>query len=351
MCRNDLISSAYPDLKSLGDKYKKHSKLISIFNEEYVKNFEVETIQKYKELDVESFKQLNSQISRSFFNELYLLLLRLMIKKVRNINGLVSRVGSFVFMGIIMTLLFNQMGRDSYSIRDRIGYISMVSVLTIFMTVTLNITTCKIIFFLVSDDRKVFLRERASNLYSVPSYFASKIVHEIPLTIISIFLFSVITYFSTNLNSESSYQFYVYISIQIIASLCASFYGMWIGSMVETEERLPQVMIVRFFNFKIFTIPLMMLTGFFSPESNYVEYLIPLKYLSPFKYIYEVLILNEFKNSEPFLCSSPPNNCDTLADLKISNSYTTLFSCLSALGIFYLLLSFIIVYLYVKVKN
>lgn len=139
-----LVSSAYPELESLPDKYKKHSTLISTLNEEFVKNFEVSTKQSYIEIDEETKKLMNQKKhSVSYFYETYLLSLRLMIRKVRNKNGLLGRVGSSIFMGIIMTLLFNQMGRDEIALRDRIGFLAMVSMNTIFMTVTASITTCK----------------------------------------------------------------------------------------------------------------------------------------------------------------------------------------------------------------
>lgn len=95
----------------------------------------------------------------------------------------------------------------------------------------------------------------------------------------------------------------------------------------------------------------MMLSGFFSNDSNFVPYLIPFKYLSLFKYAYEILVINEFKDSEPFICSAPPENCDQFANLNLKNSIATAFAAASGLGLFYLLIAFFVVYYFVKIKN
>lgn len=72
----------------------------------------------------------------------------------------------------------------------------------------------------------------------------SKIVHEIFVNLLTSLIFSLITYYSTSLNTKFSHNFYVYIGCQWLLSLCASFYGMFIGSLVQTEQNLPSVMIV-----------------------------------------------------------------------------------------------------------
>lgn len=95
----------------------------------------------------------------------------------------------------------------------------------------------------------------------------------------------------------------------------------------------------------------MMLSGFFSNDSNFLPYLIPFKYISLFKYSYEILVYNEFKDNEPFVCSAPPNNCDTFADLNLKQSIATSFAVASSVGVFYLLIAFFVVYFFVKVKN
>lgn len=142
----NLVSSAYPELESLPDKYKKYSSLISTLNEEYIKNFEVSSKNIYSEIDEETKLIINQKKHNiSYLYETYLLCLRLMIRKVRNKNGLIGRIGSSIFIGIIMTLLFNQIGRDEISIRDRIGFLAMVSLNCIFMSVTASITTCKLL--------------------------------------------------------------------------------------------------------------------------------------------------------------------------------------------------------------
>lgn len=42
---------------------------------------------------------------------------------------------------------------------------------------------------------------------------------------------------------------------------------------------------------KMLTVPLLVLSGFFTDYSNYAPYLIPFYYISPFRYGYETFVI------------------------------------------------------------
>lgn len=62
---------------------------------------------------------------------------------------------------------------------------------------------------LVADEKKVFMRERANNMYSVASYFLAKTLGEFPIYFISVNILLGIVYPSANLNDTYSYKYYV----------------------------------------------------------------------------------------------------------------------------------------------
>lgn len=98
------------------------------------------------------------------------------------------------------------------------------------------------------------------------------------------------------------------------------------------------------------TIPFLMVSGFFVPEDNYAPYLIPFKYVSLFKWTYQILILNEFTNGTPLTCSNPPKACDVLKDLDFNETMATAYAVASSVAVAFGIVSFLILVYYVKIK-
>jgi hypothetical protein len=99
-------------------------------------------------------------------------------------------------------------------------------------------------------------------------------------------------------------------------------------------------------------VPLLLLSGFFADSDNFAPYLIPFKYLSAFKYGFQVLTHIEFSDLPPFNCQNlNPNICSPL-----QNRFTFLepfYVSLIAIGCLIVLfksLAFIIIYYCAKIK-
>lgn len=93
-------------------------------------------------------------------------------------------------------------------------------------------------------------------------------------------------------------------------------------------------------------IPMLLVGGYFSNESNYVPYLIPFKMISPIKWTLELLNLNQV-DSPYFNCMNAPTNCVTYI---YDESTATGYAVLSALGVFFIILSYLILYFCIKIK-
>lgn len=62
------------------------------------------------------------------------------------------------------------------------------------------------------------------------------------------------------------------------------------------------------------SIPLLLLSGFFAAADNFAPYLIPFKYLSSYKYSYQILTHIEYTNLSPFNCFNlAPDLCSPVA--------------------------------------
>ncbi len=89
--------------------------------------------------------------------------------------------------------------------------------------------------------------------------------------------------------------------------------------------------------------------GYFSPQDNFAPYLFPFKYLSLAKWIYQLLIENEFKGAN-ISCMNPPENCNPLKSFNFAENISVDFAVLVSVAVLFGSLGYLIVYLCIKIK-
>lgn len=131
----------------------------------------------------------------------------------------------------------------------------------------------------------------------------------------------------------------------ILATLAGSSMAFMIGATVEHQETLVQLNTMT-------TVPLFLLSGFFSNSLNYAPYLKPAEYLSTFKYCFQALVQTIFTDNSPFNCqNTTPSTCEPLANRFLFNEW--FYHNLIALGsliIFFKIMGFIFLYCFAKIK-
>lgn len=70
--------------------------------------------------------------------------------------------------------------------------------------------SCNIIYYIVPEERAVFMREQASSLYDVAPYFFSKILAELPFSLINPILFTLMTYWLVGFNTTDCSKFFIF---------------------------------------------------------------------------------------------------------------------------------------------
>ena len=109
----------------------------------------------------------------------------------------------------------------------------------IFGSVSAVILTCKyVIINKVSEERKVIVRERTNNLYSIFTYYISKIIMDLPHLFIGSFLFGMIIFLSCRLNEVFTYKFFIYLGLQGYVTLAGQSFGYFLGTLAKTQESL-----------------------------------------------------------------------------------------------------------------
>ena len=100
------------------------------------------------------------------------------------------------------------------------------------------------------------------------------------------------------------------------------------------------------------TIPLLILSGFFANADNFAPYLIPIKYLSFFKYGFQTVVHNEFSDLQPLNCQNlSGDTCSPMANrfTFLEPFYVTLI-LIAALSVFFNICSFLMLYFFAKIR-
>ena len=113
------------------------------------------------------------------------------------------------------------------------------------------------------------------------------IASQIPLNMLNVTITSVIVYFWTNLNVKDVDHFFIFYFYSILLIFAGSALGYWGGVIARfRDEGLNTPILV--------ITPKILLSGFLVNDSNIIFFVRPLKYITIFKWAYQVYSLNEY---------------------------------------------------------
>lgn len=177
-----FLKEFFMPYKKKDSDYKKLNDVVEGYNKHQKDKVKEEDEQiSYEEVTED---RLNAQSKKaSFFKELGLLLRRTAKNLVRDPQSSRVRVIQTVVMAVLIILVFWDMGNDQQGIDGKAGFAFFISINQI-MTALFSV----LLMFLM--ERPVFLREYASKMYGIWTYFTSKSLIEIPFQFIFPFLLS-----------------------------------------------------------------------------------------------------------------------------------------------------------------
>ncbi|KAJ2995287.1 hypothetical protein HDV02_000890, partial [Globomyces sp. JEL0801] len=118
-----------------------------------------------------------------FLTVLPILLHRSFVNNKRQPALLISRVVQIAMLGIIQTLYYARLGSDQPSVQNRIGALQK-SVGGLFSGLLNSVAV-------FPNDKRLFMYEFSDRLYSVTPFFITYMMIEIPIEVISSFIFSI----------------------------------------------------------------------------------------------------------------------------------------------------------------
>ena len=218
---------------------------------------------------------------------------------------IMSTVFLFLMNGIIL-LLFSDLGdidHDTYTaIINRQGLLFIVPVMAFFTGA--NSTVLGLL-----PKKKIYIKDQHSRFYSKLAFYLSEQIVNLPVFGISYLIVSIVFFNTLNLNTFPDIRnlFYFFYFVFVGAYLGGSSLGFMIGSMANDMETVSLLI-------PVFVLPLMICNGFFGNIKDSNIFIQGFSYISPPKFFFQGLTLNEFQNYQEYIdkcrlpVRCPPNS-------------------------------------------
>lgn len=238
------------------------------------------------------FKQFKTLLQRNF---------RVMIRE----PGLAkSRIASNVIMGVVIGVLYLDLGKGSADIAERIALLLFTLIFMMLISVLPTILT-------VLPELAVMKKEYSNNWYSLRSFFAAKQVADSPLLAIPPLLYTLIMSFLTGLHDNSAERFlHLYVAIFISCFVAQSF----ATAISCAAPNLPVAIVA----VPISILPMLLFAGFFKNVAEITWAFRWISYISFFRYAWEALNIAAFQEL-PLEIASPVPGVNMTGNSVLTN--------------------------------
>lgn len=162
----------------------------------------------------------------SWFTQ-FVILLHRSIKERRYEAFNVLRVFQVIASAILAGIVWWQ--SDASNVQDRLG-------LLFFMTVFWSVLPATNAVFTFPQERAMLIKERSSHMYSLSSYFAARMVGDLPMELILPAIFITMTYWMAGLNHDPV-SFLLTLAIMFVYVLVAQGLGLLVGASIMDAKR------------------------------------------------------------------------------------------------------------------
>jgi len=228
----------------------------------------------------DELKKLGTQ-SRGFFAEVSVLLPREFRNLYRDVASLIARFGVITFLSLIYAAVFWGTGdvtSPSYDLQSHNGCV-------VFIAITGMISAGQPLLLTFPFERPVFLREYASGMYGITSYFASKMIMELPTHMFGAAIMYLICYWSCAFNGSFSGVLLGTFAISAVAASCALLVGSAVSDIKKGIESIPAIFV-----------PQILFAGFFIKIELIPAYLRWLQYTCFLKWGVNIVMTMEYKD-------------------------------------------------------
>ncbi|GAB0100161.1 ATP-binding cassette sub-family G member 4 [Sergentomyia squamirostris] len=218
---------------------------------------------------VPSSRGLVYPISR--WNQFLILSKRSLLCTYRDFFFAQLRVIAHVVVGVLLGLVFYDIGSDASKVLTNLSCLFFFLLFIFFGNAMPTALT-------YPSEAAVFLREYMNNWYSLGSYFASKIIADLPLQIICPTLFIAISYFLSGQPIEEN-RFAMMWVICLLTAISAQAMGLLAGAAFSVQMGI--------FLIPASCIPMLVFSGYFIRFNELYYMFKPMSYISLFRYSFE----------------------------------------------------------------
>jgi len=233
-----------------------------------------------------------SEYALPWFSQ-FMILLQMSIKSlIRDPMQTFVRIFQNVVTGLLIGLIYLQLGKGQADVLNRMGAI-------FFSVVSLGWGGIAAIGLNMSK-KAVFLREVTSGFYSVSAYFLSDRIAQLPGHIAVPLVFALIFYWMAALRATAA-SFFTFYAIAVLTDLCSFAFVSMLTSLVPIDTIVSVVTPLAFTIFMLFG-------GFFAITGTIPAFIAWLEWLSFFRYAFFAAAINEFEGVT-FKCPPEPEVC------------------------------------------
>ena len=242
---------------------------------------------------------------QKWWRDLSLLSWRATVQIYRNVTALSIRATTQLFFAIIVSLIYNLTPTQA-GIQNRQGLLFFVTINQAFTALQGPINS-------FTEEKKIVSNERLSMSYSLSAYFISRVLSDLPITIISLLIYSIVIYWGSGLRPDPE-RFFLFIGFLVLVTFNGGALGYFLSSMcsnsiVANSLGTPVLIILLLFG------------GFYVNSSTLPPGSEWIPYINFLSWGYRGLILNEFQglafNCIPDMVNS--TSCENSGDVVIQN--------------------------------
>ncbi|DBA00887.1 TPA: hypothetical protein N0F65_008530 [Lagenidium giganteum] len=246
------------------------------------------------------------EASLGFFGQLAILCKRNLMRLVRDAIGFKARIGSTLFITIMLGLIFLQRKTNQKGVQDFTGAIFFIAVNQMFSSANPE-------FISVPLELPIVMREHGSGLYHALTWYLAKNLSELPFQFFFPMLFLVPCYFMIGFgtNAEVFFSFYLF---TLLISSSATGLGYMVSCMAKRVEIAPIIGI-------LFILPFLLFGGLFLNSDSTPDYSIWLQQISPIKYAFHGLMRAFWGHVTTISCNPAVERClATTGDEVLNNN-------------------------------
>ncbi|GAB9473842.1 hypothetical protein Gpo141_00010988 [Globisporangium polare] len=275
------------------DSKDRVQKLVVAWGEHAIKSDLAKTGQNTADLNLED-KESNAETAPGVVIQMLVLCKRNWLRLVRDAIGFKARIGSTLFITIMIGLIFLQLHRDQKGVQDFTGAIFFISVNQLFSAANPE-------FISVPLEIPLVLREHNGGLYNVLVWYFAKNLSELPFQLFFPIIFLVPCYFMVGFGNDAEVFFTFFLVICLLSS-CATGLGYMVSCLAKRVDVAPILGI-------LFILPFLLFGGLFLNSDSTPDYFIWLQQISPIKYAFHALMRAFWTKVDTIACDAAKEKC------------------------------------------